>query len=241
MGVIIGIYQERVIYINKYLKFVAFLFTLFLFAFMSAGTSHASMGSDSGNLIERKVKVTVTNNETGETTVLDPIKSIGSIEKKNSIKINSIQSVDNESVVEGHEVFIPIERITKKPLGDITPFDTGSGSKTAGGVTARLSVNYDLANTSTQQKIRLNKVYGSWTPSSSMYYLTDREVDAHSGSIHGKTISKEPTSNSFSYLTGFGYNVYATGQSSPRAWSSAISRISGMTATYTITLDITFP
>jgi hypothetical protein len=219
-----------VIYIKKYPKILIYLFTLLLFGFVSTSTSYASDElTDYGTSGVNKVKISITNNQTGETKVLDPITA------NRSTKINSIQSND-ESVVVGYEVFVPIENSNSS---GITPFDVGGGSKTAGGVTARLNVDYDVS--SDGEQIRLNKVYGSWTPSDSMYYLTDRKVEAHSGAIWGKNLSKTPTSNTFSYTTGWGYNYFAGGQASPRAWSSATIHISGMTATYTINLEITYP
>lgn len=215
---------------KKYPKILIYLFALLLFGFMSTSTSYASDElTDYGTSGANKVKISITNNQTGETKVLDPITA------NHSTKINSIQSND-ESVVVGYEVFVPIENSNSS---GITPLDVSGGSKTAGGVTARLNVDYDVS--SNGEQIRLNKVYGSWTPSDSMYYLTDRKVEAHSGAIWGKNLSKTPTSNTFSYTTGWGYNYFAGGQASPRAWSSTTIHISGMTATYTITLEITYP
>ncbi|RJS50192.1 hypothetical protein CJ483_23370 [Bacillus sp. PK3_68] len=74
-----------------------------------------------------------------------------------------------------------------------------------------------------------------------MIVLFSLYVNAHSGSIHGKSLSKAPTSNTFSYTTGWGYNFFATGQASSRAWSSAKVHITGMTTTHTISLEFTYP
>lgn len=212
---------------------------MFVFGFIFAGTSFASEKSpDLGKLDAAKVKITVTNDQTGETTVINS-KAIKNIKSKKAYSILS----DNDSVDVGYDVFIPIETETETPNSPsmITPLDDSGGTKTSGGVTARLNVNYNLRKSSTNQEIKVNTVSGSWTPSSSMYYLSTRTVDAHSGAIHGSSLSKKPTSNSFSYSTGWGYNVYATGQASPRAWTSAKVHISGMTSTHTINLEITYP
>ncbi|PEA07008.1 hypothetical protein CON38_24890 [Bacillus cereus] len=202
-------------------------FALFLFGFLSTGTSYASTELSHSE----KFKVTITNDQTGESTVsiLDPN------DKNNNVKINSILS-SNQSKVVGYDVFVPIKTPNSSK---ITPLDDTGGSKNEGGVTARLNVNYDVSTNGEQ--IKLNKVYGSWTPSSSMYYLTNRTVNAHSGAVHGNNLVNYPTSNTFSYTTGWGYNYFATGQGSPRAWSSAKINISGMTSTYTIKLEITYP
>lgn len=193
-----------------------------------------------------KVKVTVKNNLTGETKLVKALdKKISSFSalKNTSTAERSVVSTDQsvKSVVEGHEIFIPSEEIGNQKDSNssivASTYDTDGKTKNAGGVTARLNVAYDMGT----EKIRLNKIYGSWTPSSG-YYLTNRKVNAHTGQIWGYKIAKTPTTNSFSYNTGFGYNPYAGGGDiSPRAWSSAISHVSGMTATYTIQIEFTFP
>ncbi|MBS2771132.1 hypothetical protein KFV09_06175 [Anoxybacillus rupiensis] len=228
-------------YIKKYPKILIYLFAFLLFGFTSTNTSYASgKARDYGTSDVNKVKISITNNQTGETKVLDPTTA------NHDAKINSIQSKDKSKVV-GYEVFVPIENSNSSDSenkgdsnpSDVSLLDVTGGSKTAGGVTAKLNVDYDIS--SNGEKIRLNKVYGSWTPSDSMYYLTDRKVEAHSGAVWGNNLSKTPTSNTFSYTTGWGYNYFAGGQGSPRAWSSAIIHITGMSATYTITLEITYP
>ncbi|KYG91093.1 hypothetical protein A0U40_16120 [[Bacillus] sp. KCTC 13219] len=213
-------------------KFPISIFTLLLFSFIATSTSYANETLDVKDLSTGKVKVTVTNNETGETKVLDSIKPTKYLEKTNLLR-----TLGNESVIEGYEIFIPME------TGEIniTPFDSSGGTRTGGGITAALYVDYSLR--SANQEIRLNKLWGSWTPSSNLYYLTDREASAHSGAVWGNSIYKYPTSNTFSYNTGFvDYNYFVLGgDGAPRAWSSAISRLSGMIATYTITVEFTYP
>lgn len=213
--------------IKSFLKIFTYLFTLFIFGLFATDAAHANEDTtDLGTLNKSQVKISVTNDQTGET------KFLNTIDTKNRMKVNSIKST-NESLEVGYDVFVPIED------SDIMPFTDSGGTKNSGGVTAKLNVNYDVS--SNGEKIRLNKVYGSWTPSSNMYSLSTRKVNAHSGSIHGKSLSKTPASNSFSYTTGWGYNYFATGQASPRAWSSAKVHVSGMTATHTIAVEFTYP
>ncbi|MBT2616370.1 MULTISPECIES: hypothetical protein [unclassified Bacillus (in: firmicutes)] len=214
-----------------FLKNLTFIFILFVFVFLSTDTGHASDElSSSGMLNVSPVKISITNDQTGETTFLDPIYT------KNIMKINLIKS-NNNSIDVGYNFFVPLEN---ENSSGITPFTVTGGLKTSGGITARLNVNYDVS--SNKEKIKLNKVYGSWTPSSNMYSLSTRTVNAHSGTIQGKSLpQKKPSSNSFTYTTGWGYNYFATGQASPRAWSSAKAHISGMTATHTIKLEFTYP
>lgn len=207
------------IYINSLRRILTFAFLLFLFGAFSLGTAHANdeVGSS---------KITITNDQTGEVTVMDEE------EIKKNVKVKSIKNNGQSKKID-YDVFVPIEDPSA-----ISIFDSSGGSKTGGGVTARLSVDYDLRSTT----IRVNSVSGSWTPSSNMYGVSSRTVNMHSGPVYGRDLAtKYPTSNSFKYTTGWGYNSFATGQASPRAWTSAKVRISGMTATYTLNLDVTFP
>lgn len=81
----------------------------------------------------------------------------------------------------GYDIFIPLD-----DPQNITPLDTSGGTQNRGGITATLYVNYDI--NSTNEQVRLNRVYGGWAPSASMYYVTDRVVGAHSGIGTGKKV-----------------------------------------------------
>lgn len=204
---------------KRRLRILIFLSTIFVFGFLSTEKSFAASDDLGSNVSD--VKLTITNNETGETKVIEDPISTSNTESKGKL-------------VKGYEFLAPIEDSNSS---DFTTYDNTGGSKTGGGVTANLYVDYNISG----EKIRVNKVWGSWVPSAQMYYLTNRKVDAHSGAVWGSNLSKTPTANSFSYTTGWGYNYFAGGQSSPRAWTSAIAHVSGMSTTYTITLEITYP
>lgn len=216
------------IIIKKFPKLFTSISLIFSLALLITGKSYASDNLDNEMLNDSQVKVTITNDETGETNILDQ-KDL-----KNNMKVNLIRSNGGLAEV-GYDIFIPIENLNS--IGT-TPFTSTGGSQTSGGVTAKLNVNYDVS--SNNQQVRLNSVYGSWTPSSSMYYLSDRSVNAHSGLIWGKKLTKAPTSNSFSYTTGWGFNQRIWGDSAPRAWNSAKIHIVGMTATHTIKVEFTY-
>lgn len=208
--------------------FTSILSALFLFGLLVQNTTHASDNLSEDELLNG-VRISVTNDQTGEVTYLDPMDS------KNKMKVLSIKSNDG-SVEVGYEVFVPLEDLNA-PV--ITPFDTDGSSKTSGGITAKLYVDYDT--NASNEKVRLNRVYGSWQPTDNSYYVTDRKVDAHSGAGTGKTLSKTPTSNSFSYTTGWDYNYRVGGQAAPRAWSSAKGHVAGMTGTsHTIKIEFTY-
>lgn len=153
---------------KKFLKLftsISLIFSLLLL--IQVGESYANDNLFDANKVNNsQIKITITNNQTGETNILN------STDIKNNMKVNSIKLNDeDESVKVGYNVFIPIKNSNST---EITPFDTTGGTETTGGVTAELYVDYDVSLNNEQ--VRLNKVYGSWTPSSNLYYLTDREV-----------------------------------------------------------------
>lgn len=185
--------------------------------------------------------ISVTDNATGETIFLDE-KDIEIKKVEQNVRVipysNSNADVNVLNIVEGYEIFIPEEKLN--PNMSILPFSTESGSKNEGGVSAVLKVDYDV--NSTNEKVRLNKVYGSWTPKSSNYKLSDRMVTAHSGVIWGKKLTKYPSSNSFSYTTGWGYNDRVFDyNSAPRAQSSAKITVVGMSgSSHTIKINFVY-
>lgn len=220
--------------IKKILKISTIVFGLLFFGFVGSNVSYASENTSSEEPKKDKVIISVTNNETKETTYVDyevPKQETSLSRSMNLLNLNST------SQVETHEVFIPLETPETNDSG-ITPFSTEGKTKTDGGVKATLNVNYDI--NSTNEKVRVNKVYGSWKPTSGMYKLKNRVVEAHSGVGNGLKLKKTPTSNSFTYTTGWGYVHRVWDQASPRAWSSAVIYIEGMSATYTIKVEFAF-
>lgn len=205
---------------------------LLFFVFLNSPISFAESTKDI---------ISVTDNVTGETIFLDE-KDIEIKKIEHEIKSvpysNSSADVNRLNIVEGYEIFIPEEKLNLNT--SISPFSTESGSKNEGGVSAVLKVDYDV--NSTNEKVRLNKVYGSWTPKSSNYKLSERMVTAHSGVIWGKKITKYPSSNSFSYKTGWGYNDRVFDyNSAPRAQSSAKITIVGMSgSSHTIKINFVY-
>ncbi|MBC6316971.1 hypothetical protein [Listeria grandensis] len=217
---------------TKFFKAFILICTLFLFGSQVSTLAIATENEpapESQSIESNDVVITITNNQTGEVTIVTPTETP-------SLEIDPDSSDDPfaDSLQENYDVYIPIESTENIR----TARDAFGNMKTAGGVTAKLNVDYNTS--ANNENVRLNKVYGSWKPSNNMYYLTDRKVGAHSGVGYGKTINKAPTSNSFSYTTGFGYNKRVWGQAAPRAWNSAKIHVSGMTATYTIKVEFTY-
>lgn len=172
--------------------------------------------------------VTLTNNETGEKTSIDTTEA----EVEVIPKLSTFSLGDNSNSAE-YEIFVPI------PSSEITPFASAGGTKNSGGVTAKINADYTLNSKGDQ--IKVTKIYGSWVPSSSTYTVTNRAIGAHSSFVAGgQKLSKKPTSNSFSYNTGWGYNIRMKNGNAPRAWSDAVIKVSGMSSTHSLSVEVTF-
>lgn len=117
---------------------------------------------------------------------------------------------------ETYEVIVNIPN--KDLLNTIMPDDTESGSVTTD-VTATLSIDYQLRN----NEIRMDRVYGSWVPSSQFLTLSKREVEYSDGDLSNHHGDQHPSSNSFSYTTGWPYveKYPSFSQFAPRAESHA--------------------
>lgn len=152
----------------------------------------------------------------------------------NKVSATKMYSTQDDSLTESYEVFIPLDN----PF-IIRPLDNTGGTQTSYGVTATLNVEYEV--NSTNEQVKAKRVYGSWTPSATFYYLENRYVMLHAGTMSGNKIEKYPTQNSFSYTTGWGFNYRYWGDLSPRAISEANVRISGMSSyNYLITVDVPY-
>lgn len=110
-----------------------------------------------------------------------------------------------------------------------------------GDVSANLSLNYDYDQS--QGTIRINRLYGYWVPSNQFIMVDSRATGCHDGRpVGGKSLTKYPSSNSFSYSTGWGYVTYYPPEnlfSGPRAYSDARIIVPGMGSGYMLNLNLT--
>lgn len=200
-------------------------FCLFFSPIVHASSSITNPLEDSGNQL--KVYAKVTNQQTGETNIF-PVENIK--ENKSSSRLSVSEETDSNGETKEYEVTIEIPNDNL-----IQPASVESTSKTTD-VTAKLSINFDRIS----DQIRINSVYGSWTSPSSYLTISNRVVGYTDGSTYGgHSATKYPTSNSFSYTTGWGY-VYYYPQSNiggPRAYSEAKVSISS-TSSHLIELMI---
>lgn len=215
--------------IKGIIKVLTLSFILLTIGLLTTNDVYAS--KDSKVKKQSEVEVIITNDETGKETIINP-KDL-----TDGLEVSTYES-STDSMEKGYDIFIPIDEL---PDDLISPFAENGASKKSGGVTARLYVDYNWTSTG---RLRINKVRGSWSPSANMYKVTNRKVNAHNGGLPGmglRKLAETPTKNSFSYITGWGYQSVATGDHGAMAESIAKIKISGMTSTHTINLRLFVP
>lgn len=124
--------------------------------------------------------------------------------------------------------------------------DSVTNEQEESSIRAKIKLTYSWANN--KNDIKISNVSGSWECTSSQYSMSfsNRTVGVNDGRPlgTGKSITEHPTSNTFSYNTGWGYVQYypqsTTAMTGPRAYSEATGSINGMGGSYTIfvTVDI---
>lgn len=160
------------------------------------------------------------NSETGEKTYLD-------VKQVDSISYNST----GKSVVE-YEVFAPFPNPNA-----VSPLESEGGLLEEGGVTARARVEYYIS--SDGEEIQVESCSGSWEPSDSIYYLTDREYMV---TDDYNTARGYPTSNSFERSLEWPYvqRYPITPLSGPRMTTAANVHVSGMDGSHQLWLFFNF-
>ena len=171
-----------------------------------------------------KISAVMTNNETGERIPVEVEQIV-------------LPQVRTFLEAEGSNQDVTANAVFKIPT-ELNPRFTDT-SITTTDVTASISINYDRQG----EKIRVNRVYGSWQPATSMIEISNRRVDYGDGVPGGEKGHKNPTSNTFSYTTGWGwvnwYPAVPDAYSGARAFSSALVSVSGMSGSHTIEVFVT--
>lgn len=160
------------------------------------------------------------NSETGEKTYLD-------VKQVDSISYNST----GKSVVE-YEVFAPFPNPNA-----VSPLESEGGLLEEGGVTARARVEYYIS--SDGEEIQVESCSGSWEPSDSIYYLTDREYMV---TDDYNTARGYPTSNSFERNLEWPYvqRNFVSELTGPRMTTVANAHVSGMDGSHQLWLFFNF-
>lgn len=182
--------------------------------------------------VENEIQVVETKNK--EAVVTDTNVQTGKVEKFTvqatqttyewlSPKMERMNSVTTE-------VYIPFEE-------SVSPRDSQSQSKTEAGVTATVTANYSVTNSS--GTFTWYSFSGSWVPNQSYNLISNRSCGAVEYAGGGKSTVQHPGSNSFAYTLNWSCSRIL-GQN-PRVWSEATITPTGMgSASHIIELYMEF-
>ena len=216
---------------RKYKKVASYVLTMIL-ASSLAGMPVKAMESQQRN--ETTVHVKVVDNLTNEIIEYD-------------IADEQVTSSISDKNMKTGEQKVEYDMTLKLPADNgIMLCDSVTNEQEESSIRAKIKLTYSWANN--KNDIKISNVSGSWECTSSKYSMSfsNRTVGVNDGRPlgTGKSITEHPTSNTFSYNTGWGYVQYnpqsTTAMTGPRAYSEATGSINGMGGSYTIfvTVDI---
>lgn len=216
---------------KKYKKVASYILTMIL-ASSLAGMPVKAMESQQSN--ETTVHVKVVDNLTNEIIEYD-------------IADEQVTSSISDQNMKTGEQKVEYDMTLKLPADNgIMLCDSVTNEQEESSIRAKIKLTYSWANN--KNDIKISNVSGSWECTSSKYSMSfsNRTVGVNDGRPlgTGKSITEHPTSNTFSYNTGWGYVQYnpqsTTAMTGPRAYSEATGSINGMGGSYTIfvTVDI---
>ena len=216
---------------RKYKKVASYVLTMIL-ASSLAGMPVKAMESQQRN--ETTVHVKVVDNLTNEIIEYD-------------IADEQVTSSISDQNMKTGEQKVEYDMTLKLPADNgIMLCDSVTNEQEESSIRAKIKLTYSWANN--KNDIKISNVSGSWECTSSKYSMSfsNRTVGVNDGRPlgTGKSITEHPTSNTFSYNTGWGYVQYnpqsTTAMTGPRAYSEATGSIDGMGGSYTIfvTADI---
>ena len=216
---------------RKYKKVASYVLTMIL-ASSLAGMPVKAMESQQRN--ETTVHVKVVDNLTDEIIEYD-------------IADEQVTSSISDQNMKTGEQKVEYDMTLKLPADNgIMLCDSVTNEQEESSIRAKIKLTYSWANN--KNDIKISNVSGSWECTSSKYSMSfsNRTVGVNDGRPlgTGKSITEHPTSNTFSYNTGWGYVQYnpqsTTAMTGPRAYSEATGSIDGMGGSYTIfvTVDI---
>ena len=216
---------------RKYKKVASYVLTMIL-ASSLAGMPVKAMESQQRN--ETTVHVKVVDNLTNEIIEYD-------------IADEQVTSSISDQNMNTGEQKVEYDMTLKLPADNgIMLCDSVTNEQEESSIRAKIKLTYSWANN--KNDIKISNVSGSWECTSSQYSMSfsNRTVGVNDGRMlgTGKSITEHPTTNTFSYNTGWGYVQYnpqsTTAMTGPRAYSEATGSIDGMGGSYTIfvTVDI---
>lgn len=178
------------------------------------------------NLYE--AKATLLNKDTGVVSEVNP--------RISQIKVQNMSMLSDEVLYEvTYEVSIDVDN-----KGEIALLNSEDFGYEEAGVTAYATVGYTFKNSNSLLKISYIK--GGWTPSNSLYAVSNRSVKLYQYIVTGKSLSKKPGSNSFNYETGWDYVTYVQKPYGASFYTQATIKVQGMSGTsYDLKLQSQFP
>ena len=124
---------------------------------------------------------------------------------------------------------------TTLKTGQASP-DSTEGRVSGSSLLCRTNAEYYLRTENGQKQIKITRFYGSWSPQHSGMSVWNRKVICASQGTWGPRITKYPSSNSYSYSTGWGYVRWypqlPEGGTGAGIWAGANFAISGMGTLY---------
>lgn len=216
---------------RKYKKVASYVLTMIL-ASSLAGMPVKAMESQQRN--ETTVHVKVVDNLTNEIIEYD-------------IADEQVTSSISDQNMKTGEQKVEYDMTLKLPADNgIMLCDSVTNEQEESSIRAKIKLTFDILISFLL--FAQEYVSGSWECTSSKYSMSfsNRTVGVNDGRPlgTGKSITEHPTSNTFSYNTGWGYVQYnpqsTTAMTGPRAYSEATGSINGMGGSYTIfvTVDI---
>lgn len=207
------------------------LFSLFSFltiiALVTIITIPVSANENSYNVVKKEV-----GNIIAEAYLAD--ENGGKLDTKIITEINleiDTRSTDFQSYNRidgiGVEYTASVKVVLEIPDDSVIATQGEVGSSEGNNVIASLNIVYTWYPSAT--KIKVTKIYGDWRVTNNVYNVENRFVDAFTDSYHSP-FPKYPTSNSFSYNTGWGQEIWynPTAISGAKAYTTAWITVPGM-------------
>lgn len=144
------------------------------------------------------------------------------------VETASVESLGENEYVADYKIFVPF------PGSEIKPFDSTSQEQDNNGLTTKIKITYYFKPA--VGEIKITAVSGSWYGSLTGVELKNREVGVTDGvgvlGVGSESYRWYPTSDTFSYETGWDYVTYmphdTTLMTGPRAYAEVDYRIPGM-------------
>lgn len=179
------------------------------------------------------VEVTIIDENTGE-----DVSEYAQVEEiYSSVSPSGKLSRSLSNNIESNEVSY---EVTFTVPGQIKPRADVGNSKNSD-AKATINANYDSRKVNGKSQIRLNRVWGGWTPNNKMVIIESRQV-GYQDTISYNSATKYPGGNSFTYTTGWGYVEHGAGGTGYMGYaeSGARIRISGMGTGYMMYCRVSF-